>query len=650
VGRRAVRGAAATVVGVAVLVSAARAWGFGLEGHEIIEATAYKRLLAQPNVPGAGVSGRLMLASLIQGGVLLPPPCFDLQNARGDCDAAARLEKPLGFWPVLGSGGPDLVLDRQLGQRGQCQHFMAQTLDGLSAVDPRLGVPGALATEAYVRCVRIFGLVFDNILRDPLLASWRVAGTYVLMHAVEDSFSAAHAHRDPSMQVVHLLSWSLIDWTRYLVRGRWSFPAPTHHAVSDDRDHEYLRDGARGPDGRACEDVHQPYAVPEACLSPRALAAVDAISDLLVVIYRLRVHAAAEGRRPSLFASTSGEERATWSAYVHAHVPSAVESAQLPAEPHDPPTRPDLFLGLEGSGGPSALGFGVWGGRLYFKRATIPFALAVVGGGGYRRDQRGESLGTAAGVALMLPLVRRFTISATPAGLRFACDPQFHSCGFDAVATLGTILIPAGSGWFGISGPEWSWTARAMGDRWFALLLGWSRELGPPLAPPRAEAIETWNPPRPDEVHAYRLTRSTRGLYLATTVWSSEANAFIGGGIEWRRDRDRWNRRAGLAPGLQVELQQGSLGGGTRGGGLAAAATLRVYLVHDRVALVLTPALVRFGVLGTPTLGVDVAGRAGLAVEIGNVELGVDSFPLSYLPDGRREMVPLTMHLGVLLD
>jgi hypothetical protein len=218
------------------------------------------------------------------------------------------------------------------------------------------------------------------------------------------------------------------------------------------------------------------------------------------------------------------------------------------------------------------------------------------------------------------------------------------------VATLGTILIPAGSGWFGISGPEWSWTARAMGDRWFALLLGWSRELGPPLAPPRAEAIETWNPPRPDEVLAYRLTRSTRGLYLATTVWSAEANAFIAGGIEWRRDRDRWNRRAGLAPGLQVELQQGSLGGGTRGGGLAAAVTLRAYLVHDRVALVLTPALVRFGVLATPTLGVDVAGRAGLAVEIGNVELGVDSFPLSYLPDGRREMVPLTMHLGVLLD
>jgi hypothetical protein len=51
----------------------------------------------------------------------------------------------LKSWPVLGSGEPDLVLDRQVGQHGQCQHFMARTSDALSPDDVRLGVPRDLA-------------------------------------------------------------------------------------------------------------------------------------------------------------------------------------------------------------------------------------------------------------------------------------------------------------------------------------------------------------------------------------------------------------------------------------------------------------------------------------------------------------------------
>ena len=65
------------------------------------------------------------------------------------------------------------MIDRQLGQQGQCQHFMANTEDGLSPPDPRTGVPGALATTAYLRCIRVAGQVFDGILRDP--APGRVA-------------------------------------------------------------------------------------------------------------------------------------------------------------------------------------------------------------------------------------------------------------------------------------------------------------------------------------------------------------------------------------------------------------------------------------------------------------------------------------------
>jgi hypothetical protein len=643
------RGALGIVL--ALLLAAAPARAFDLTGHEIIEATAYKRLLSMDAVPGAGVSGRALLAALIDARVLLPPPCFDLTHARGDCDERARLELPLGFWPVLGSGTPDLVLDRQLGQRGQCQHFMAQTTDALSPVDPRAGVPGALATTAYVRCVTIFGSAFDGILRDPLLAHWRLAGTYVLMHGIEDSFSAAHAERDEQLRVRHLLSWTLIDWPRYLTRGIRAFPAGTHHAVTDHRDADYLRPRARGPDGRACDAGVHPYAVPEACLTPRALAAVDAITDLLVLLYHLRARASAQGRLPTLFASAPGGESNEWLDYLREHVDGVSAQPELPSEPRQPPARPDIFLGLQGTAGPKSWGVGPWGARLVFLRATVPFALGVVGGASFRRDDRGDAFGAAMGISLLLPLVRRFTIGASPASLRFSCERRSRTCAPEVQATLGQVLVPLGAGaWVGATGPEWSWTERTMGSTWFGMVLGWSHEVGPPREPPPPIARETWNPPRFDEVHAYRLTHASRVMYLATTAWAKEEDAFLGGGLEWRLDRDHWNRRTGFAPGVQLEVDQGSLGGGSRGGGLAAAPTARVYVLPDRVALTLTPLLVRAGVLVTGSLGVDVAARGGLAFEIGNVELAVDSFPLSYLPDGRRELFPLTVRLGVLLD
>ncbi len=284
---------------------------FELDGHEVIEATAYKRLLALHAVPGTGppeISGRALLAALIATGVLAEPPCFDRGNPRGDCGAAQRLDLPLRYWPTLRSGGPDIVIDRQLGQRGQCQHFMASTADGLTPVDPRFGVPGGLATTAYLRCIREVGLVFDGILRDPRLAEWRVVGPYVLMHAIEDSFSAAHVDRDPHFKIVHLLSWTLIDWPTYLLHGKGSFPAPTHHAASDHRDFDYVRWDARTSDGHVCREFHHPYAFPEECLTDRAKAAVDAVVDYLVLTLSV-ARPRERGGAASLAVLTGAEQR-----------------------------------------------------------------------------------------------------------------------------------------------------------------------------------------------------------------------------------------------------------------------------------------------------------------------------------------------------
>ena len=628
-----------------------RAVAFDLEGHEIIEATAYKRLLALDSVPGAGtagLSGRALLASLMATGVLVRPLCFPGVRG-GDCGPRQRLSLPLQYWPPLRSGAPDLVMDRQISQRGQCQHFMARTADGLSPIDPRDGVPRELAAPAYDRCVRVLGLVFDGILRDPALANWRVAGTYALMHGIEDSFSAAHANRAADGRIVHLLSWTLIDWPVYLFKGRFHFPATTHHAVSDPRDKEYLRWDARAHDGRPCGDLHNPYAVPEECLSDRALAAAGAVVDYLVLLYRLRASALAEGRQPTLW-GPSPEPGALWLAFLRVHVASVTAPAALPDGPLEAPPRPDLFLGLQAALGPGAWGVGVWSARLQVGPA-LPFVLAPTLAAGYAHDDGGGHLVGSAGMALMLPLVRRFTIGATPGAARVICNGRFQGCQVDAVARLGELLIPVGqSAWVGLEGPGWSWTERRITDARVGLAFGWSQERvqRPPAAP--ADAVADWNPPRPDEVRDYRITRSTRVIYLAATAASRPDNQFAGVGFDWRRDRDVWNRRAGFGPGVTVEVDAGSIDGQARGGVVAVAPTARLYLIADRLALTATPALVRVGALAGKALAVDVAARAGLAFDFGRLELGADSPALSYVARSRWYARPFTVRLGIWFD
>ncbi len=626
---------------------------FELDGHEVIEATAYKRLLALDAVPGTGppeVSGRALLGALIATGVLAEPPCFDRTRPRGDCGTTQRLDLPLQYWPTLRSGAPDLVIDRQIGQHGQCQHFMATAADGLTQIDPRFGVPGGLATAAYLRCVRVVGAVFDGILRDPHLADWRLAGTYVLIHAIEDSFSAAHVDRTPHFEIVHLLSWTLIDWPIYALRGHWGFPASTHHAVSDHRDADYVRWDALTKDGRPCRDLHHPYAFPEECLTDRAKAAASAVVDLLVLTYRLRARAIAGGRQASLFSPAPSDDSALWMAFVRAHLPSQVVSPELPGNPRTALARPDVFVGVQGLLGSHLLGVGLWGGRFLMGPAS-PFLLGLSGGAGFNRSDGADQLGATAQFSLLLPLVRRFTIGVAPAGVQLACGARVESCRVDAVATLGELLVPLSSAsWLGVEGPRWSWTERSIGSSWFGLAVGWSHEDLPRFEPPSALAVASWDPPRPDEVTSFRHARSTRAVFLATTAGSRPDNQFVGVGLEWRWDRDRWDRRAGFAPGVQVEIDGGKIDDDASGTSLAIAPTLRAYLLANRVAVTATPALVRVGAFADRAVAVDVAARAGIALELGRLELEADSPPLSYVSQARWYALPITVRLGLRLD
>lgn len=641
--------AVATATALAVGLWGVPASAFELDGHEIIEAVAYRRLLALPVVPDTGVSGRALLGALIATGVLAEPPCFNRDKPRGECGAEERLDFPLQYWPVLRSGAPDLVIDRQLGQQGQCQHFMANTADALAPVGAGSGVPSALSKNAYHRCIVIAGSVFDGILRDPQLAEWRIAGTYALMHAIQDSFSAAHANRDPQLKIAHLLSWKLIDWPGYWRHGRADFPAATHHAITDHRDSDYLQWDARAPDGRACRDFHNPYAVPEACLTDRGKAAVAAVADFLIAIYRLRTDALAAGRSPSLF-SSSGNEGRQWLGFVREHVASVSQPAELPPEPRGPLRRPDVFVGLQGIVGDHTIGGGAWGAKLFLGPAA-PFALALTAGAGYTRTGGADQLAATVNLGLLLPLLRRFTIGATPAGFQLVCDAHFESCKPDVVATLGVLLVPLGEAvWLGVEGPRWSWTERVVGNTWAGLSFGWSQERAARRAPPDAAVVAAWDPPRPEEVRAFRNARSTRMAYLATTAASSADNAYVGLGLEWRLDRDVWDRRAGFAPGVQLEIDAGRMDGNRQGGGVALAPTLRAYVLPSRLAITATPALVRAGALAGQALAIDVAARAGIALAVGRLELAVDSPPLSYLARSRWHWLPITVRLGFRFD
>jgi hypothetical protein len=639
-------------VWAAIAVAAALAWAaparaFDLEGHSTIEATAYKRLLALERVPDTDVSGRTLLAALVREGVLRPPPCFGA--AGGLCGPEARPARPLAFWPIVGSGAADLIIDRQLSAHAQCQHFMAETDDGLTPPDPRTGVPVGLETTAVARCVRVLELALDGILRDPRRASGRLVGMYALIHAVEDSFSAAHAARGADGHIEHLLSWTLLDWPARL--GRGDYPAETHHAVTDKRDGDYLDRDARAGDGTPCAEIPSPYGLPEACLTPRARSAASAVVDLLVVTYRLRARARAEARPASLEAA---EDHALWERFVAAHLasvaasPAAVAEA-LPGMPSVGRPRPDTFLGLRGSitreGG---WGASLWGTRFFYGPA-VPFALVLSGGVGWNRDSGSDDVIGALGLGLVLPLVRRFAFGFAPLGLAVQCDTGFDHCGATPYATLGLLLVPLPHMlWLGLEGPRWSWDTRAIAGSVFALSLGWAHE-GDPHAPDLdAAAARAWDPPRPGEVATFRAASITAALSFAATAASTARDQWIGGALELRWDRDRWNRRAGLGPALAASYAHGTLDG-TKGDAGAVGPALVAYVLPGQLAVVARPATLRVGAQGGQALGVDVGGSLSVLIDVAQVELAVDSPPLSYLSRDRWHALPLAVRLGLLL-
>jgi hypothetical protein len=368
---------------------------------------------------------------------------------------------------------------------------------------------------------------------------------------------------------------------------------------------------------------------------------------LLIDLYRLRDEASSQGRTAT--SSTAGGA-AIWRDYVGTYLASAEVAVDVTAPENDGRPRPDVFLGALASVKEGGWGAGVWGARLFIGPA-LPFALSVTAGAVYSRVDAVNSLGATAGVGLLLPLVRRFAIGASPAGVQVQCNTRFGACTVDTVATVGNLLVPMGEKfWMGIEGPRWSWTDRAFNGTWVGLGFGWTGERLPEVDASAKDAAAGWSPPRPDEVEAFRRSRGTFLIFAAASAASTADNEVVGAGLGWRLDHDRWDHRSGLAPGMEVEIDGGAINANPHAGALTVAPFLAAYLVPDRLSVRVIPALLQVGAVTGHGFGADVAGRAGIVFDAGNVELGVDSPPLSYLSRQRWHELPISVRLGLMFD
>ncbi len=617
---------------------AAHAWT--PEGHEAIEAAAYRRLIARETVPDRGVSGTEVLRRLIRRGVLEAPPCFEPETGSdlaASC-AAARERAPLDWWPVLGSGSQDLLFSRQLGHRGQCFHFMADDPDGEGPPDPELGVARTLAGRAYERCVRTLHALIDELFADPDAARERGRGAYALLHAVADAWSPAHVEREGGVgRIRWLKTWVVRDGISWLWKRT---RRKTQHAAIDGRDEAWIRDG------RACADHPHPYALPESCLSAPAARAARALEELLILLERVGPDAATGTRR----ALDDPDAEAAWRGYLAEYFASSTERDRRGTlEPARREWRPNLLFGVRGGAGRDAPEGTVLVAALPHSPESLPFVPAATAAASWRRVAGVERYAFGIDLALLVPISSTIALGTTPAAAELACDEN-GACAADLHATSIHLwwFLEAGP-WLALAGPRWSWVERGWVGPIASLAAGWAFDVDMSGSPPRRRFGDArWVPPSLAEA-SYRRGVVARALLFESTVLSTAEDHAVGVVFEARWTRDRWDHRTGLSFGVATAITHGRSAGRSFDE-LVLSPALRYWLAPHVFALTAEPLV---GGAGYDRDGKevvwDLAGRAGVSLMIGQVELALSGPRISYLDEERRSWRPFTARLGWVL-
>jgi hypothetical protein len=414
------------VLGAALLAAPGATRAFDTQGHDVIEALAYRTLLeggdGQP--PRADV-----LRDLINDGALVAPICYGNEPKPPSRCRDAVSENPLLAWPQPRTSRPDNNYSRQFSQPGQCIHFMGMLADEGTVPLPGTHVPRGLATTAVVRCKNLV----DEMMRQIVVeggAGTRESGygLYELMHAVTDSFSHAHAERKPGThQIDYLRVWGPVSGLLVSRLSDYYAESPLQHDAADVRDSAYIRSFAVVK-GRPCKElVELPYTVPIACLSEEGDLARQALVEILAVVRDLRrAQLAAPPGPAGKPQDTEPQESRAWKEYTArwftpVHPCQGAEcQARQPAELVE---STGLLFGGSATFNPSRTFYDV---ALNFRliewtQQSSPFVFGLDAEAGYRRYYgTPANLGlVGAGLILGLPIDHRSGLGFYPLGARY---------------------------------------------------------------------------------------------------------------------------------------------------------------------------------------------------------------------------------------
>ncbi|WP_179344980.1 hypothetical protein [Winogradskyella ursingii] len=220
------------------------------DGHVVIERKAYALLKAQ-KPKGSLPNGETMFQFLVANGFIK------------DNDEA-------------NSAYPDLDLGRQFLSDRQIYHFMASShyvMEALRKYDDVEMQKAYILKKALPDCLNMVYTLLRETIDNPVGASEAGRGIYVLMHAITDSYSREHTIRDSkTFDLINIKSWQLsrLFWPKAAKQ-----PEPKKedyvetmvflHSIEGLADEEWEYDGGE--------------------LKPEAIAAANAIKELLVTIY-----------------------------------------------------------------------------------------------------------------------------------------------------------------------------------------------------------------------------------------------------------------------------------------------------------------------------------------------------------------------------
>jgi hypothetical protein len=656
--------------GVVTLSSAASA--FKPEGHEAIEALAYRELAqtARQQIcrePDDAVTGVDVLRLLVNVGVLETPACYEVQPGSYAAEACGLADA--ASWPRLGSGAPDNLFARQFGGEGQCFHFMAETSDVTGTENgPVPGIRRGLSHVAYRRCMQTVNDLWLELLGAPAGSRNAGRGMYALMHSVEDSFSAAHTERDALGRIVYLRAWDLLSPLSYLGNSGWSYlGTERQHQVSDERD-EAWRSGEVSP---RCPANGDPYvlAQTDACYSPRAREAAEAVVELLKVTYC----AFRQEHLPAMWSPGNGprgrvtqDVRDRWNRFVRTYLASSVaQPVELP--PSDPlPTAvhhertPEMLLGSR-----TTIGAGSGQGRVELGatlqgfpplRNTYPFVPLWGIDAGVRLQPKGRfGGGNLTLLGTMLPLADSFALTLEAAAVEAYWNTQGGDAQVDVLSSLRADFFSRQGYWIALTVPRWAWLSRewrheggvTVGYAWdlnSVASLGdsgylngganWSfREFSPPGVTER-DATRARKPVaigsfgiQPDAPPGGYGVRAVFPELLYTPAWLGEAFDF-GGAVIGATTRD-------------------SKGGDTT---IGLAARARFYLLPKSrwVGVGLTPLEVDIGDMGVPSaIYVNATTWGHLMLRLFDVfEIAGDVPVITWYDARQRSVVPWFLRFG----